>query len=595
MAVPDALSRGIVGMKWNREMRPLRDPEVVRRRVALLALSLAALLAAASTLAARLADDVPTWHLAEMSPALEADPFIVVGGRAAAAFMPVNGTTIATSTKNDRWFRLDFDADWSGNEPLVFSIAGASNSQVWLYAPPDYHAQGLWQAKPNSQGVFSRRAIAFVLPSNLLAAHPVYFRLGATLTPKRPQVSITQLAKYQASDLRHVRISTLFSSMQFTMVLVAACLWLALRDRILIYFVGYAGLQLIGQLLVSGEFYDLPGAQLLAPLGPKGAWLFATLSAPLSLSFALAFCDLRRITPQLALVLRALRWPFLAAASLMLLPIPAIARVLPPVVNLLFMISALAMIGTVGVAAWRRNRAARFFIIAWMPQVVFIVMRVIQLGLQLPEPTWLQYGVPFSMAFSTIIVTLGLADATLHARRERDLAHRIAEMDGLTGVLNRRAIMQRVADAVTQSRIHQLPLSLLFLDLDHFKDINDRHGHLAGDRCLMAFTDAIRHELGAGQDVGRYGGEEFLVILPGASRAEALAVSEHLRRKVENLSIDSDGQALTLTTSIGVASLIEGRDTPDQLMHRADRALYRAKAAGRNRVAIHAPHMPVEA
>ena len=240
-------------------------------------------------------------------------------------------------------------------------------------------------------------------------------------------------------------------------------------------------------------------------------------------------------------------------------------------------------------ASLQGNRASRFFLVAWMPQVAFLVFRAIQLLLVVPIPPWLEYGFPFTMAFSSIIITLGLADATLHVRRERDIAHGLAERDGLTGVLNRRALTARLANAVVEARAQVRSLALLFIDIDNFKVINDRHGHLVGDACIIALAAAIGGALKDGQTFGRYGGEEFLVILPGAARTEAMLVGESLRRRIESMDIEPEGIPLRMTSSIGIAHLLGEGDTAGQLVDRADQALYRAKAEGRNRVAMYEP------
>jgi diguanylate cyclase (GGDEF)-like protein len=258
-------------------------------------------------------------------------------------------------------------------------------------------------------------------------------------------------------------------------------------------------------------------------------------------------------------------------------------------INMTLLVTALLAIVAVSLATSQGNRASRYFLVTWMPQVAFLVFRATQLLFVVPIPPWLEYGFPFTMAFSSIIITLGFADATLHARRERDIAHGLAERDGLTGVLNRRALTAWLANAVVDARVQMRSLMLLFLDIDHFKVINDRHGHLVSDGCLIALAETIGGSLKDGQTFGRYGGEELLVILPGASRTEAMLVGESLRRRIESMTIQSEGIPLRMTASIGIAHLLGDGDTVAQLVDRADQALYRAKARGRNRVAMYEP------
>lgn len=528
----------------------------------------------------------PSLRIAELPAGADPAASIVTAGVMDAEFRPIANDATATSTASARWFRVSLERDADPAEPLVLAIRDAVYVRATVFVPPAYSGRVLWHAQADPQPRFSRRALAEVLPPGLRADQPIYLRFDPTYTTRRPLVTVDDLAAYQSADLRHVRLGTMFASVQFTMVLVGLCLWLALRDRVFAWFVAYAGLQLVYLLLTSGDMYDLPGGSLFAGWGQKASWLFGTLSAPFSIAFILEFCNLHRILPRAAAVLSAMRWPFVAAAILMLLPVPALERSIPTLVNLMFLVSTTTAIGIVGVAAWRGNRASRFFLVAWMPQVAFTAFRVIQLLLVLPQPAWIEYGLPFTMAFSSLVVTLGLADATLHARRERDIAHHAAERDGLTGALNRRALTARLADAVASAQARSRPLALLFLDLDHFKSINDRHGHLTGDLCLRAVAGATDAWLAPGRLFGRYGGEEFLVILPDCTREQAIGAGEQLRRRIELLAIDAEdsGERLRLTASIGLAVLAGADDTVERLVERADAALYRAKAEGRNRL-----------
>lgn len=174
--------------------------------------------------------------------------------------------------------------------------------------------------------------------------------------------------------------------------------------------------------------------------------------------------------------------------------------------------------------------------------------------------------------------TVELADAAQAAF----LLRRTAERDALTGGFNRRTLDQLVARERKAAGDHT-PLSVLFIDLDFFKRINDTHGHPCGDECLRQVTATLRAELRPQDVFGRYGGEEFLVLLPGQDAAAARLVGERLRQAVDATVVDWQGEALRLTVSIGLAALRVGDDA-DKLLARADKALYRAKREGRNRV-----------
>lgn len=161
-----------------------------------------------------------------------------------------------------------------------------------------------------------------------------------------------------------------------------------------------------------------------------------------------------------------------------------------------------------------------------------------------------------------------------------------AEMDALTGSLNRRSIDQWLVRSFAEADRDGLPLSVLFVDLDRFKTINDRYGHAVGDQCLRAVAATLAGALGEGDIFGRYGGEEFIAILPGSGGAAAREIGERLRAAVERQVIEIEGQVLKLTVSVGVATRRDGERTPAATTERADKALYGAKRAGRNCVQV---------
>lgn len=174
------------------------------------------------------------------------------------------------------------------------------------------------------------------------------------------------------------------------------------------------------------------------------------------------------------------------------------------------------------------------------------------------------------------------ADEALAALQLR----RSAELDALTGTFNRRTTDQWLARSFLDAQRRQRPLSLLFIDVDHFKAINDRIGHPGGDYCLREVAAILRASLGEGDLLGRYGGEEFVVVLPGRAGAQARAVGEHLRAAVERHRFEYEGQLQPLTVSIGVATRLENEGSPDAAVERADKALYAAKHGGRNCVQV---------
>jgi diguanylate cyclase (GGDEF)-like protein len=161
-----------------------------------------------------------------------------------------------------------------------------------------------------------------------------------------------------------------------------------------------------------------------------------------------------------------------------------------------------------------------------------------------------------------------------------------AEVDSLTGALNRRSIDQTLARTFQEAHRAESPLSVLFVDIDHFKAVNDRHGHACGDHCLREIAGLIGAQLGEEDSFGRYGGEEFLVVMPGRQTEMARAIAEQIRVAVETADLQHQERSVRLTVSIGVATRLSHEQAPNPAVERADKALYAAKRAGRNRVSV---------
>ena len=150
---------------------------------------------------------------------------------------------------------------------------------------------------------------------------------------------------------------------------------------------------------------------------------------------------------------------------------------------------------------------------------------------------------------------------------------------------NRRAILALAHESMRQARRRSEPLSVLIVDVDHFKQINDGHGHGVGDQVLRQLAAVLPASLRSRDRLGRIGGEEFLAVLPGASLEQALAIAERMRQSVAAAAVEGDAGLIAVTVSIGVAANGPAAEPVDRLVERADSALYRAKSQGRNAVA----------
>jgi diguanylate cyclase (GGDEF)-like protein len=160
---------------------------------------------------------------------------------------------------------------------------------------------------------------------------------------------------------------------------------------------------------------------------------------------------------------------------------------------------------------------------------------------------------------------------------------RIATIDTLTGIFNRRACLERGRILVAAAKRFGRPLTVMMIDIDHFKQVNDRHGHKAGDDVLRRFASVVKACLRQVDVFGRLGGEEFAVLMPETTEQGAVVAAERIRKAVEKAEFDMGGQSLSITASIGS---ITGHGPLELALKKADEAMYRAKRDGRNRVVM---------
>jgi diguanylate cyclase (GGDEF)-like protein len=285
------------------------------------------------------------------------------------------------------------------------------------------------------------------------------------------------------------------------------------------------------------------------------------------------------------------RWPWWSRPYLLfavLLPASAWFTFIEPDVRarvLVFTACAAMTLAVVGITLARSEAGPRLRLVAW----AFVAFALLMLArwattlLQAPMPSFMTAGVVHGLTLLAYLVFVMVKDyGILQDSVRRSLEHvaALARTDPLTGLLNRRAIDEVATAALARAQRSGAPLSLVMLDIDHFKQVNDVHGHAAGDAVLVGIANLLKAHTRAGDACARMGGEEFLVLLPDTGEAQAEQVAEALRAR---LAASAFGDVGACTASFGVSTGGVGA-TLDHLLRSADRALYRAKDAGRNRV-----------
>ena len=491
----------------------------------------------------------------------------------------------------------------------------ALSDQVDLYLRyPDGRIE---HASSGDHAPFNSRFIRYRYPNFRLDLPPgqrveVLFRVQSESSMQVPLVLYTP--KAFAELMRDAQFSTgLYYGIVLALLFYNFVLWVMLRDGGYFWYLLHTGAFGLVLFTLNGYGFEY--------FWPNWPWM-ADAAVPLSICLALigmqqfsrSFLELRE------------RWPAGNRVSLALIGFFVLLGIasfwLPyststPLASRMVLLGVLWIIVATIVMLRRGYRPARLFLLAWS---LFLAgtaaFTLLAFGI-IPRNFWTLNGVQIGSALEMLLLSLALGSRYAGLRNEnirivqetneklersvidrtRQLRTAMAQLgeanvqlreysrrDPLTGVYNRRHFREAFEQALAARQGSGGPLALLLLDLDHFKRINDTHGHLAGDDCLNHAARRIE-EVAAprGGVVARFGGEEFVVVLPGLDAQEALQVAEAIRLRIHQLPVESGGKQIRLSASIGLHTVDGERgDAPEEIIRIADEALYRAKDDGRN-------------
>lgn len=405
--------------------------------------------------------------------------------------------------------------------------------------------------------------------------------------PTALRLTLGSLEEERADTLVRYMLFGVYLGAMLGMAAYSLFLMLAVRERT---YLGYAAF-LAATVLYIGLRYNilvplLPA--ILQSISPTGlAQMAVALMALTGIWFVRRFLRIQRDDRVADRIL-------LGIMAVVVLSVPASLWLTGVVSFLIVALYAVATVLAILWAAWRAMRRgfapAFYLLMGWS---VFAAAVLLYLGMLLgllPYAKWLTVALPVGSLAEALLLAFALGNRIRHKQREETVLERerdryrfLSEQDGLTGLFNRRALDRRLESAIGGALRGGEPLSLVVLDTDHFKDYNDQYGHLAGDdalRCLARVMQAnVRHE----DMCFRYGGEEFVILLPGQALPQATVVAERIREAYRGGSASDLGPGGTV--SLGVVEFREG-DTPNTLLARGDAALYRAKERGRDRVEL---------
>jgi diguanylate cyclase (GGDEF)-like protein len=548
-------------------------------------------LAAAAEPAAAATVDGSTFEIQMLDPAAPAPSADqVTSGALDPSFIPYDFKA-ARKQNSALWLRLRAEENSSPGSVPTLNISKGRHMLVQAFVVENGRAAPLRIATylPGFRGMHQ---IVLALPDRLTTGQLLYVQVD-------PQGGGWEGLSFAASTLEqtlatgseHARMIALSFGALMAMAVSSLLIWLVLSDRLLLMYASLFSLQALYIAYLSGQGFEWPLLSYGLPVLSYTWNVTAALSGAAACLFVREIAELRLYSPRVHKVFGWLAVSFVVLAFANLAQHVGMGGVVAAIGNLVFLGAAIFTL-VVSFLAWKRdNRAAGWFLIAWGLLEGFTIATAIRLLVTDPEGAegLLYYGLPLSMVAASVLIALGVADRLRDQRLALSDAEKRAQTDPLTGVLNRRSLVERLEAACLRARARGLPIALLFIDLDHFKEINDSYGHQAGDACLRAIIDPIHAELRQSDVIGRYGGEEFVVILSSADVSAAQPIAERIRNRVAEVRVEGFGEPIRLTCSIGVATSDTLGVWGEHLIALADAAVYDAKRSGRNRVQIAGP------
>jgi diguanylate cyclase (GGDEF)-like protein len=521
----------------------------------------------------------------------EASAAQITSGALDERFLPRNAMS-TWPRASDYWLRITLPEAFQPRDVPTINVRMGRNMNVEMFVV-DHGQPVAMRFAMHVPGFVGAQDAIYIVPAGLQAGQPVYVHATANSPgPTGMRFATSTLPETMTESADHARMIALSFGALMAMSVAALLIWFVLSDRLLLLYATLFALQALYVAYLSGQGFDWPVLSLALP-AIRYTWnIAAAFSGAVACLFVREIAELQRFSPRVYRVFGWFAIAFVVLAFANFTDVVGLGDIVVALGNIVFVASAVTTL-VVAFLAWRRNnRAAGWFLVAWGLLEALTIATALHLLISRDDgesATLLYYGLPASMVAAAVLIALGVADRLRDQRLALTDAERRAQSDALTGVLNRRSLLERLDSACLRARARGLPIALLFIDLDHFKQINDSYGHPAGDACLRAIIGPIQAELRQSDVIGRYGGEEFVVILSSADAAAAQPIAERIRQRVADISVPGFGAPIHLTCSIGIATSDMLGVWGEHLIARADEAVYAAKRCGRNCVQIAVP------
>ena len=512
-------------------------------------------------------------------------PERVLSGEFRDQFVRIPSGEMPIMGRQPRWLMLVAHRDFPPGPAPQLLMTQPLKRSIEVWRPGDRTPVRRATFGPHADINHSSQFHVVPLPQGLKRGEVIYLRVLA-VDRRLSSFRIESAAYVHRMDISHARSRTFILTSLGIVSLLAFGLWLALKQSGYAYLALTLALQAITLTFEGGE---IPDSDWLRPWAEdiRTNIVLNTATALATLRFLMFFLSIPSMQPRIAKVLNVCSAIFLVIIAIA--PIH-VSHATVTIGNVVLLIAIVVFAKAIVRAIQLKQREAFFLLIAWMPFMAALAAKIggMEGWWQISE--WIEFGYPLSMSVGGLGLILGMTDKLHQLRRDHETVRHRANHDGLTGVMTRAALEEALNDSAERARKSGDPLSVVFFDIDHFKQINDQYGHAVGDEVLRIVALRTRNRLRPFDVFGRYGGDEMLIGLVGAPIEQALSIAEHIRKGVSDSPVTVESQQLTVGLSLGVAQLREG-ETLDMLLRRADAALYASKADGRGRVTAHAMNL----
>ncbi|WP_318502394.1 diguanylate cyclase [Bacillus sp. T3] len=500
-------------------------------------------------------------------------------------FVPIEDAKVSGDlSKATYWIKLVIQNPSAEKKNIVLELKKPHLSAVSLYTQKNGNLkliENMGYAFPFHVRTIKHRNMVFTLPLPTHSTKTYFIKINTDSFFQAP-VTLWDPIAFSMNNYLSQTVFGLYYGIMLAMLVYNGFLFFSLKEKTYFYYIMFLLGFMLVQLIWDGfAFQWLWGAFPWWALRSNA--FFILFTAIFSLLFTSHFLQLDVHIPILHKVVKKLSFVF----SLFLLAPFVLSVKVATLLSMAAVAAVTLLVISIIVVLRFSTREAKYYMIAWVPLIVGITLNLLAGYKVIPLTAISLYAPKIGAVIEVMLLSLGLADKIKRVTIEKEILKKLAMFDPLTKLFNRGMFFNKANELYKLSGKQKNPDSLLLIDVDYFKTINDQFGHLVGDQALVFLGKQLQYMFNQYGIVGRYGGEEFIAYLPNTSEQEADKVAKSFIQLCHKQPFLLDnGQTLTITVSIGICCNNQAQNSLQEMVHFADVALYEAKNNGRDQVIL---------